>query len=316
MGAVAAAVGSRASVLPGVVLVGLLCMVTAGCTCTPSAAGPAHDALPETIQNSLGMKLVLVRPGKFTVEVTGDVRWRSQVVEGNKRLQVADIKKRTQVAEVRQCLYVAETEVTNAQLECFLKYHRRRVRNDPKAVFVDADEHPATYVSWLEADAFCYWLSRKEGKRYRLLYAEEWAYCAHAGQPTVFCWGDSWPPRPDDGSLRYVDSDLHELNTAPDKDGYILTSPVKAFRANRWGLYGFAGNVSEWVLGAFVWPHRPSVSALGVDARLCMGANWTFEVPLMGGYPDRRQFECGYVFPHDATNRKCYVGFRVALEVE
>ena len=262
------------------------------------------------------MKLVLVRPGKFTVEVTGDVRWRSQVVEGNKRLQVADIKKRTQVAEVRQCLYVAETEVTNAQLECFLKYHRRRVRNDPKAVFVDADEHPATYVSWLEADAFCYWLSRKEGKRYRLLYAEEWAYCAHAGQPTVFCWGDSWPPRPDDGSLRYVDSDLHELNTAPDKDGYILTSPVKAFRANRWGLYGFAGNVSEWVLGAFVWPHRPSVSALGVDARLCMGANWTFEVPLMGGYPDRRQFECGYVFPHDATNRKCYVGFRVALEVE
>ena len=37
-------------------------------------------------------------------------------------------------------------------------------------------DHPVGYVSWNDAVAFCDWLSRKEGKKYRLPTEAEWEY--------------------------------------------------------------------------------------------------------------------------------------------
>ena len=52
--------------------------------------------------------------------------------------------------------------------------------------FEQTDEHPVVNVSWNDAVAFCEWLSRKEGKTYRLPTEAEWEYACRAGTTTRY----------------------------------------------------------------------------------------------------------------------------------
>lgn len=111
-------------------------------------------------------------------------------------------------------------------------------------------DHPVTNVNYREAEAFCHWLSKKEGKSYRLPTDEEWSLAVGLGRESgnspaqksvtdvgdVYPWGDYWPPRPEDGNYGFMMID----------DGYITTAPVMSFRPNALGLYDLGGNVSEW----------------------------------------------------------------------
>ena len=56
--------------------------------------------------------------------------------------------------------------------------------------YAQSDGHPVVCVSWEDAQAYARWLSRKTGKRYRLLSESEWEYAARAGTSTVAYWGD------------------------------------------------------------------------------------------------------------------------------
>jgi len=51
----------------------------------------------------------------------------------------------------------------------------------------------AVGVSWYDAVAFCEWLSKKEGKPYRLPTEAEWEYACRAGTATEF-WSGDHPP--------------------------------------------------------------------------------------------------------------------------
>ncbi|MBM3934492.1 MAG: formylglycine-generating enzyme family protein [SAR202 cluster bacterium] len=50
-----------------------------------------------------------------------------------------------------------------------------------------------TSVTWYEAVEFCEWLSKPEGKPYRLPTEAEWEYAARAGTAAPFWSGDSLP---------------------------------------------------------------------------------------------------------------------------
>lgn len=134
-------------------------------------------------------------------------------------------------------------------------------------VVADRDHHPVIRLSWGEAKSFCDWLSRKEGRVYRLPTDREWSYAVGIGEhekwtkettpaivfrhPTAFPWGTEWPPP--DGVGNFSDETRMKLQPT-DKpyfkgmtDGYFTTAPVMSFKPNKLGIYDLSGNIQEWV---------------------------------------------------------------------
>ena len=130
------------------------------------------------------------------------------------------------------------------------------------------DDHPAVHISWEDAKNFCAWLSKKEGKSYRLPTDKEWSYAAGIGNsekwttkatpeslnrkvPGYF-WGKKYPPKGDEPVGNFGDKKLAtrlpntEFIQGYD-DGFESTSPVMSFKPNRAGLYDMEGNVMEWI---------------------------------------------------------------------
>ena len=117
------------------------------------------------------------------------------------------------------------------------------------AGFEQTDEHPVVNVSWNDAVAFCKWLSRKEGKTYRLPTEAEWEYACRAGTTTRYSSGDdpetlakvaTWPTRRPRRSSR--------TGNARSKPATATCSRPRwaKFKPNAFGLYDMHGNAWQW----------------------------------------------------------------------
>ena len=116
--------------------------------------------------------------------------------------------------------------------------------------FPQTDDHPVINVTWNDAAAFCDWLSKKEGRTYRLPTEAEWEYACRAGTSSRYFHSDD-PAE----LLRFA----HLLNGAQAagyadvqdqrhflKEGESLTAKVSSKQPNAWGLYDMLGNAWEW----------------------------------------------------------------------
>jgi formylglycine-generating enzyme len=170
----------------------------------------------EKITNTLGMKMIKIKPGSF---VMGDN-------EGN-----FDEKPAHEV-EITRPFYLSATPVSNAQYEQFNPDHKLlRGKRDLSY----RDNEAVVFVSWYEAEAFCKWLSEKEGKTYRLPTEAEWEYACRAGTNSPFSTGDSLPG-------------VYNLNQKNVWYPEPVDLTVGKTPPNPWGLYNMHGLVEEWCL--------------------------------------------------------------------
>ena len=112
------------------------------------------------------------------------------------------------------------------------------------------DDYPVGQLSWDDAVKFCEWLSRKEGKQYRLPTEAEWEWACRAGSLAVYPTGDD---KTNVGEYAWCADNA-------DKQSY----PVGQKNPNPWGLFDMHGNVSEWCLD---WSVKTLPTGSWIDPR-------------------------------------------------
>ena len=115
--------------------------------------------------------------------------------------------------------------------------------------FAQSDAHPVVNVSWNDAMEFCKWLSREEGKTYRLPTEAEWEYACRAGTTTRYSHGNDSEGSAKVGNVADAafEAQFPELKgLIKSSDGFAYTSPAGSFLPNPFGLYDMHGNVWEW----------------------------------------------------------------------
>lgn len=118
--------------------------------------------------------------------------------------------------------------------------------------------HPVTQISGEDARAYCKWIGG------RLPDIDEWEIAARAGVKTPFPWGENFQPK----LTNTWNGGNHLKNTR--EDGFTLTSPVRSYPPNGWGLYDVIGNVFEYCEGHPSW-----ISSTEAGRRICgRGGSW------------------------------------------
>ncbi|WP_461146296.1 SUMF1/EgtB/PvdO family nonheme iron enzyme [Spirosoma pulveris] len=168
--------------------------------------------------NSIGMPFVPVPAGRFYMGSEGE----------GKDADENPVHRVTITSGFR----MSATEVTNAQYERFRPDHKAlRGKNG----FSKEDDEAVVFISYTEAVAFCDWLSRKEGKSYRLPTEAEWEYACRAGTVSNFWTGNVLPQ-------------TFQKSQKTDRNPIVVSLKVGQAPPNPWGLYDMHGNVEEWCL--------------------------------------------------------------------
>lgn len=188
---------------------------------------------------------------------------------------------------------------------------RKNFRGDPAR-----DRSPVVHVSHRDAEAYARWLADQTGARYRLPTEAEFEYALRGDTRTPFWWGEGVPTEVVENLTGSGDSSRNQRrwNTAftPYSDGHWGPAPVRSFKANGYGLYDMAGNVSEWVQDCWHDSYLRAPDDLsawvnpGCDQRVVRGGSW-------GSPPAeaRSAFRMGVAAEH----RGARVGFRVVREL-
>jgi sulfatase modifying factor 1 len=166
---------------------------------------------------------------------------------------------------------LAAFQTTNGEYARFLE----DTRHPPPSLLDDPSfsnpEQPVVAVSWFDAVAYCDWLSRALGKKYRLSTEAEWERAARGGvEGETFPWGNGAPEDLPDYASRW-------------KSG---PEPVGLYAPNPYGLYNLGDNVHEWCADWYdaayyaASPERNPPGPLSSSRRASRGGSWRHHIKV------------------------------------
>jgi formylglycine-generating enzyme len=295
---------------------------------------PAADEWPKEVTNSIGMKLVRIPAGKFTMGSTkkeqDDAIAAREKNHGRKTTATESAYYRAEgpqhEVQITKPFWLGIHEVTQGQFENVMGYNPSyfsrngegktgvKYQDDSKPaggkdqVPADTSDYPVENVSWEEAQAFCQKLTKKEGdeRLYRLPTEAEWEYSCRGGadRSTPFDFGNSFSSKQANFNGDYPYGEV-------DKDKYLeRTCKVGSYKKNAFGLYDMHGNVWEWCsdwFGSDYYPKSPLRDPPGPaegSIRVFRGGSW---------YDSAQNCRSAFRARNPPEHRNKNRGFRIVL---
>ncbi len=226
------------------------------------------------ITNSIGMKLTLIPSGEFMMGSKESGEAVAAFFEKYYKDAVLDpslfwSEHAYHRVRITKPFYMGTYHVTRGQFSQFMRNTSYVTRADNDAItddipsrprdprkgktwlhpgFEQTDDHPVVCICYVDALAFCNWLSDKEGKDYRLPTEAQWEYSCRAGTTTRYYNGDDPDKLAEIGNIadaaykkKFKDSWGSDTN-----DGYVYTCLMGKFKPNAFGLYDMHGNAWQW----------------------------------------------------------------------
>ncbi len=157
---------------------------------------------------------------------------------------------------------------------------------------------PIRRLTWLSAVAYCKWLSKREGKTFRLPTEAEWEYACRAGSYGKYCFGDD--------ASEVGDYAWYKENSNK------VTHDVGTKKSNAWGFYDMHGNIWEWCSDRYAenYEQTPRDGAAHMvrseKGMVLRGGAWSAK-------PDN--LRSAVRINLGANSRNYFVGFRTVIEL-
>jgi len=250
-----------------------------------SLAASCAWSLDSQIQNSLGMKFVLIPPGEFVMGSDESAEALAQDYPQYDRKRFVELSDEGPAHKVRitHPFYLGQYEVTVGEFRRFVEASGYQPESEADGTggygynpdydpaksargdafegrnqkyswrnpgFPQDEHHPVVNVTWNDAVAMCKWLSKTEGHTYRLPTEAEWEYAGRAGTRTRYYSGND--PQSLLRAANVFDAEAAKnwqqwkKFALDEADGFAFTAPVGSFAPNAFGLYDIHGNAWEW----------------------------------------------------------------------
>ncbi len=246
---------------------------------------PDGPKVPKALEN-----FVLIPAGEFTMGMNAGA---SQYAPGGKIPVHETPTRKVTISAFHLCSH----EVTNSEYKRFVDETKYAA---PKswtggAFEPGTEDLPVIQVSWQDAQAYCEWLAKKEGIPFRLPTEEEWEYAARGKDERVFPWGSFW-----NETLANCNRPKERSSPTP-----VNQPPNNNTDKSPFGIFGMAGNVSEWTASDFKpYPGSAySASAQDLKCKVIRGGCFNSE------RAEARTTSRGWDIP---TFTDIKIGFRVA----
>lgn len=260
---------------------------------------------PDTA-NAIGMKFVLIPSGSFVMGSSASeirrIRAEWNVPENLVEPETPDHK-----VEISHAFLIGKYDVTVGQFKRFVSetgyktvaeiqgwgwsydktskhWVKRNGLSWRNPGFEVYDDCPVTMVSYADAEAFCDWLSSRDGRRYTLPTEAQWEYCARGGKTGErFPWGNNYP---DGKKLNMADRNcIVPWSDRSIDDGYAFISPIGAYDPNGFRLYDMVGNVWQLCSDYFDSKEYKKKSGVNLDptgpktgkTKVVRGGSWAFD---------------------------------------
>ncbi len=293
--------------------------------------------------NSIGMKMMLLPPGEFTMGRTeeqldklltliksdpklkrsygGNVTWSMLMMPAHRvRLTKPFYMGATEIT-VGQFRQFAEASGYKTEAEQGLNAGEPYKGRQPQSTwrrpmawrqppFKQREDEPVIHLCWNDCVAFCKWLSAKEGVEYRLPTEAEWEYACRAGTTTPWHFGDL-------GDVEREGAKYAIWSEGGQK--FSVPQPVAQRKPNAFGLYDMHGNMWEYVADwwhHFSYKEAPLNDPTGPDVqdekgdqrRIIRGSS--FDWDSWGGDPAYRMRIT------QRSNQHPHMSFRVVLAIK